>query len=236
MNDHEPMSSNRDCGADAAAYVLGALEPPEAEAFRRHMATCVVCRDEVSSFQGVADQLPLAVPLQAVPRGLKRRVMAEVTRSAPGEAALPDRRRGSRAWGWLQAGFARPALAAAATAVAIALVVVAVTSGGGPSTRVYRAAVTWSGSAKLLVTGSRGELVVSGMPAPPANRVYEVWLQRGQRAPVPTAALFSVTRSGSASVDVPGDLHHVSRIMVTPEPVGGSSVPTRPAVLVASLD
>ena len=43
MSSGAHMSENRDCGADAAAYVLGALEPAEAEAFRRHMTSCVVC-------------------------------------------------------------------------------------------------------------------------------------------------------------------------------------------------
>ena len=38
----------RDCGADAAAYVLGSLERSEAEAFRAHLQTCAVCRDEVA--------------------------------------------------------------------------------------------------------------------------------------------------------------------------------------------
>jgi anti-sigma factor RsiW len=41
MTDREQHAENRDCGADAAAYVLGALEPEEVEAFRAHMATCV---------------------------------------------------------------------------------------------------------------------------------------------------------------------------------------------------
>ena len=46
MTVEQSMSGQHDCGADAAAYVLGALEPAEAEAFTRHLATCVVCRDE----------------------------------------------------------------------------------------------------------------------------------------------------------------------------------------------
>ena len=36
--------------SDAAAYVLGSLEPSEDEAFRRHLAGCVLCRDEVAAF------------------------------------------------------------------------------------------------------------------------------------------------------------------------------------------
>ena len=75
MTAGDSMSGERDCGADAAAFVLGALEPSEAEAFRRHMASCVVCRDEVASLQQVADVLPMSAPQYDVPRGLRKRVM-----------------------------------------------------------------------------------------------------------------------------------------------------------------
>ena len=85
------------------------------------------------------------------------------------------------------------------------------------------------------VTDGRGELVVRKMPAAPATKVYEVWLQRGSARPQPTTALFIPTASGSGSVDVPGDLHGVSRVMVTPEPAGGSPAPTHAPVLIARL-
>jgi Anti-sigma-K factor rskA/Putative zinc-finger len=45
MSEREPMSETPECGGDAAAYVLGALEPHEVEAFRAHMQECAVCRD-----------------------------------------------------------------------------------------------------------------------------------------------------------------------------------------------
>jgi anti-sigma factor RsiW len=38
------METDLDCGKDAAAYVLGALDDLEAAAFRRHMASCEACR------------------------------------------------------------------------------------------------------------------------------------------------------------------------------------------------
>jgi hypothetical protein len=52
---------------------------------------------------------------------------------------------------------------------------------------------------------------------------------------MPTSALFSTTAAGSGTVDVPGNLHGVTLVMVTPEPAGGSKVPTHPPVLVAQL-
>ncbi len=229
------MSEKHDCGADAAAYVLGALEPAEAEAFRSHLASCAVCRDEVSAFQEVADLLPLTAPPQPTPPGLKHRVMTEVGADA---RAAEHRRRSHARRGWVPSwpAIPHPAFAAAAALAALVIVVgaIAITTGGG-GTHVYNASVTWPGSASLRVTNGRGELVVNGMPAPPVTKVYEVWLQRGNDRPQPTAALFSPTTSGSGSVDVPGNLRGVSRVMVTPEPAGGSAVPTHAAVLVARL-
>ncbi len=49
-------------------------------------------------------------------------------------------------------------------------------------------------------------------------------------------ALFSVTAHGDGQVDLPGNLHGVSLVMVTPEPApGGSTAPTHPPVISASL-
>ncbi len=221
-----------DCGADAAAYVLGALEPAEANAFRAHLESCAVCRDEVSAFGAVVDVLPLGAPPQTAPRALKRRVMATVRTEARAAEPRPAPRRGW-ATGWLP----RPALAGAVGALAAAAVVVVLAlSGGGGSTRVIQASTTVPGSrATLRITGGHGELVMERMPAPPPGKVYEVWLARPSAAPAPTNALFSVTSQGAAQVDVPGNLHGVSQVMVTPEPEGGSRVPTHAPVLVANL-
>jgi anti-sigma-K factor RskA len=241
MTERELMSENRDCGADAAAYVLGALQTAEAEAFRAHLATCAICRDEVVAFQEVVDQLPLTAPVQPVPAGLKRRVMTEVNAEAREQSRSA---KGSWRSRWrirlppgLFSAVPAPALALSAVVLVLAVTVgaIAIGSSGGSSTRVYSASVTWPGSAKLRVTGGRGELVVHGMPAPPTSKVYEVWLQRGQRPPSPTSALFSVTAKGSGAVDVPGSLHGVTRVLVTPEPLGGSPAPTRAPVLVATI-
>lgn len=230
MTDREQMDEHRDCGADAAAYALGALEPAEAAAFRAHLADCAICRDEVAAFQAVVDVVPLSAPPQRVPRSLKRRIMAEV--DAAVRATQPAGTRRPVRQPWLPA----PALAALSLllVVVVALAAIAVFAGGS-STRIVHATVTWPGSAYVRVTGSRGELVVSDMPAPPAGKVYEVWLQRGTQAPSPTSALFTVTASGAGDVDVPGNLTGVSRVMVTPEPAGGSKAPTHAPVLLANM-
>jgi anti-sigma-K factor RskA len=127
----------------------------------------------------------------------------------------------------------------AAGLAVLVLAVVAVISTGGPSaprTRTYAAQVTGStGTASLVVTGNTGELIVRHFAAPPQGKIYEVWLARPHRAPAPTSALFSVTRNGSGDVTVPGSLRGVTQVMVTPEPAGGSRVPTHAPVISAHI-
>jgi anti-sigma-K factor RskA len=233
MTSRETMARKRDCGGDAAAYVLGALEREQAEAFRAHLDTCVECREEVSAFQDVVDALPLVASPKPVPRRLKRRVMAEVRAGSPQPKRLRDRVRLPS----LLTTIPRPAMVASAIVLALAVAggVVALTSSSGSAARVYVANVTGPGSAKLSVRGGRGELIVRGLPAPPSNDIYQVWLKRGRRAPAPTTALFGVTSNGAGTVAVPGSLRGGDQVLVTPEPRGGSPAPTHAPIIVARL-
>ncbi|MGI8572932.1 MAG: anti-sigma factor, partial [Solirubrobacteraceae bacterium] len=92
-----------------------------------------------------------------------------------------------------------------------------------------------SGTAQLQRSGARAELILHHFPPPPPGHVYEVWLKRAGRPPAPTSALFSVTAAGAGEVAVPGDLHGVGQVLVTPEPDGGSRAPTHTPVIVAQL-
>ncbi|MCW3026584.1 MAG: hypothetical protein JWM29_2016 [Solirubrobacterales bacterium] len=230
MNAGRHTTGERGCDADAAAYVLGALTTEESEAFRRHLSTCVVCRDEVAALKTVGDALALAAPQLRAPRRLRRRVRADI-RGEPKAAratAGTARRRGLFA----------PAPVAVGAAFALAGVIVAVVlaSGGSRGSRTVGASVTPStASAVVRVVSGRGELIVRHMPPPPAGKIYEVWLERDGRNPTPTSALFDVTSSGAGAVDIPGDLRGVREVLVTPEPRGGSLAPTHLPVIVARL-
>ena len=68
------------------------------------------------------------------------------------------------------------------------------------------------------------------MPAPESGRVYQVWLKRGDRVPVPAGATFML-RSGD--VAIPRAVRDGDQVMVTSEPEGGSPVPTRQPIVVA---
>jgi anti-sigma-K factor RskA len=226
---HAP--GEKGCDADAAAYVLGALTTEESEAFRRHLSTCLVCRDEIAALKTVGDALALAAPQLPAPRRLRRRVRADIRREPRAATATTGPRR-SRAL------FA-PAVATVGAAFAFAGVIVAVVvlgSGGSGGSRTVGASVTPStASAVVRVVSGRGELILRHMPPPPEGKVYEVWLERDGLKPAPTSALFDVTSSGAGAVDIPGDLRGVREVLVTPEPRGGSLVPTHPPVIVARL-
>jgi anti-sigma-K factor RskA len=242
-----PGGQERGCGNDAAPYVLGALEPAEARAFMRHMRTCAVCRDEVAALAPVLDVLPSCVPRYDVSPELRRRVMHAVRSEpkfgdaparerwlSPGRPWKPRRRSRPRWPSKLGASLAhpRPAVAAAlALALAVALVIVIASGSGGTQDRLIRASV---GLAQLQIAGDRGELIVDHLPPAPRDRVYELWLQRGNGAPAPST-LFEVTSRGTAALGVPGEVTGITRVLVTVEPSGGSRVPTTPAVIVARV-
>jgi anti-sigma-K factor RskA len=237
------------CGESAAPYVLGALTEPEHEAFRRHLDSCAVCREEVAALQVVARALPAAAPQLSAPPEIKQRVMASVHedlgrvgahKRRPARWSARARPRGAfaRVRPVLASTRWRPLLVPAGALAAVAVVlaaVLALSSGAGGGARVIRAEVTVPrASALLRVSAGHAQLDVSGMPQTPAQRVYEVWVKRAG-APQPTDALFTVTAAGDATVDVPGGLRGVKMIMVTSEPRGGSSVPTSAPVIVARL-
>ena len=220
-------------GDDAAAYVLGALEPREAAEYLRHLTLCTRCREELAALAPVADALASAVPHVPAPPDLRRRVMRAVEDQQHDKARRADRR-GRKLSRLPTRGIA---LAAGFAAACAALVLAFVTIPHGRATpRVVSARVMGSpGAAQLRISHNHAELVVSHLPPPPAGRIYEVWLRHGSTPPAPTSALFSVTNGGAAKVDVPGDLRGVSQVLVTQEPAGGSRVSTHRPVIVASL-
>lgn len=228
---------------DAGAYVLGALTDDEHARFSAHLKGCAACREEVARLQVVADALPLAAPQLSAPPELKQRIMSVVAGQAgegdPGRAPAEPRRRGARA-GWRSKRdsprrWAIGAVGALAAAAVVIAVIALAGSGGSAAPRVVRAQVQAPGaSASLRISGSRGELLVNGMPQVPPRRTYQVWVQRSG-APQPTDALFSVSGSGRATVAIPGGVAGVRAVLVTAEPLGGSRTPTSAPVIVARL-
>jgi anti-sigma factor RsiW len=217
----------------AAAYVLGALE--DHEPYREHLAECANCQADVAELQLAVNNLPASVPLAPAPEALVQRVLAtvrseaELLNAAGGQADQPPRlaRWRSRRLSFITSGVALAAVAAAAIAIVLS-------GGSSVSERVIEGKVQASAAgakAFLRQRGGGAELVVSRMTQPALGKVYEVWLSHGPGSPQPTDALFGVTGQGNGSVDVPENLHGVKEVMVTSEPLGGSTRPTSPPLI-----
>jgi anti-sigma-K factor RskA len=247
MNDHSHWADS------VGAYLLGALEPHEAERFEAHLAECPICRRDVDDLQVAADALPVSVPLIRPPAALKDRIMSVVHHEAELLAAagrradeaeerppVADRSRaggrrrrsvGRSLGGWLM----RPGIA---IACALVLLVAGGAAGmllrGGEETRTVIAQTRApDADVRLEIHDDGSMLVAKNMPAPPSGRMYQVWLKRPGKDPEPTAVLWSTRGDGSAAVAVPGSLEGVEAVLVTDEPPGGSDAPTKPPVITA---
>jgi hypothetical protein len=240
------VSGPKYCGnADTVgAYVLGALPEDEAYSFELHLAECARCQRDIHQLSSAADALGTAVPMVAAPTELGDRIRnivraeAELLQAAGPAADRPERKaRSGRAWPSLRPRFAVAGVLAAGVLCGLA-VGATVLGGGTPATRAISAQVFQPGaahdvSATLDVTGDHGTLSLSHFPNPPAGKVYEVWRVVGKRY-LPTDALFSVNRSGSATEAVPGSMRGVHEILVTAEPTGGSLAPTSKPIIAAT--
>jgi anti-sigma-K factor RskA len=222
---------------EVAAYVLGALDPEELEAFERHLAGCPLCRDDVAALGVVADSLPAAVTPVSAPPDLKQRIMSTVNAEARLLAAAgdhadrPPRTRSRRRLPSLSLSPAAALAAAGALAAGLLIGGLAFSGQGGPAAHVQAASIDSAAEphASAQVRRSRGRvsLVVDQLAPPPPGRVYELWLKRPGQAPQANA-LFSLS---SGTVAVRGDLRGVQTLIVTAEPVGGSTAPTgRPLI------
>jgi hypothetical protein len=228
---------------DAASYVLHAMPDGEWETFQDHLGHCGFCADKVQELQFVGDALLSGVPQLTVPPPVRERVMSivraesELLLAAGHGADRPVRAAPKRRFGFALRPL--PAVALASIALALGIGGGALLSGGdsGLTPRTVVAKVDAVGAtANVRVTSDGAKLRVAGMPAPDEGRVYQVWLDHGGgKTPQPTDALFSVSRDGHATVDVPGDLDGVKAVLVTDEPLGGSRIPTRAPVISATL-
>lgn len=240
------MATDLDCGRDAAAYVLGALDDVEAAAFRRHMATCTACREDVGLLGSGSALLPLMVP-QGLPAGTPARVApasVSVSTAGPGSGrarggpAAPATGRGLPGRKWLRQPVPKPVVVAVGALAIMAVITLVLSRGPSQATSRYVAAKTaWSGAlAAVKLQSGRGALLVKGVPAAPRGKVYEIWIEHANRSLTPTDVLFVVNAKGEAAVEIPGSLRNGETVLVTEERTGGTLVPTPPAVIAAPID
>jgi len=210
MSDHE---RHRD---DVGAYLLGALNDLERQAFQRHLRGCADCQEELERLRPAADALPGSVEQLAPPPGLKRRLMAEV--DPPRMSRRPTR--------WV----------AVAAVLLLGLVVgFGISQLGGDETRTLTATVAKAmprAGGELQIRGDQATLRLHDMPDLGSARVYQVWLQHGDRM-VP-ARTFEVGRNGVGDVALQ-DVRGADGVYVTREARGGAQVPSENPIVSVPL-
>lgn len=221
---------------DAAGFVLRALPDGEWESYRYHVDECHECSAKVAELGFVSHAMLSAVPQLSAPPDIRSRVMSvvraesELLQAAGAGADRPPAPAAPRSlWGFLRL---RPLTAGALATVllVIGLGVGSLVTGGsaGCTTRAGTADGAAAGAAvELKVCEGSARLALSGMPSPPQDRIYELWLDdpKDRLGPRP-AGLFSV-RNGRASVDVVA-LKGKQTVLVTDEPSpNGSEIPSR---------
>jgi anti-sigma-K factor RskA len=229
---------------DLAAYLLDALTGEEAREVERHIEGCARCRERARWLQASVEMLPTAVEQLEPPPQLRERLMETVRAEAAAHAAPEPARGRDRSAGALDRrgrlerlfALPRPAMALGALLLAVgagALGYAVGTGGDGGDTTTIRAEVAPAGARVTLDRdGDRGILRVSGLPQH-RNRIYEVWLARGEQ--VRPAGLFQVDRGGRGAAAIAQGLSDADQVMVSLEPPGGSAQPTTDPLVITEI-
>ncbi|MFE6507740.1 anti-sigma factor domain-containing protein [Nocardioides sp. NPDC057767] len=231
-----------DIHALSGAYAVDAVDDIERARFEEHLAVCADCRDEVASLRESTWMLG-SLTDAAPPPELRDRLLAGIKeiRPLPPETPpihedVPERSGTSprHRFGWRTFAAAAAVLAVVGTGTVAAVELIRDDSSQTMTTaeRVLGAkdattvAIDLPGKARARVVRSvsenRAVLVTSGMPAAPAGKVYELWLQHDD-VMVPAGLM----PAGSDQTFVlEGDAADASAAGITVEPEGGSDEPT----------
>ncbi|HEX7279883.1 MAG TPA: anti-sigma factor [Solirubrobacterales bacterium] len=210
---------------DLAAYMLGALDPREAEKLERHLEGCEHCQEELRWLEPAVHALPEEVERQEPPRQLRESLMAEVRADAQAGARPSPARPKARRW------FLKPAMGFAVLALLVAGVVgyEVGRDGDGSDNPVTFEEQIGGMTVTMIQEGDGGKLELAGVPQPPEGKVFEAWVERdGEVEAVP--ALIVPDRHGHAETTI-ADMTGVETLMVTVEPRGGSEMPTGETIM-----
>jgi anti-sigma-K factor RskA len=207
------MSGCRTHGTLLGGYVLGALDPAEMEAMRRHLDTCAQCAREERKLSGVPGLLDRIEPGDVPPPELSPELEEIVLdRFVRDREAPPER----RAPGWRRA----PVLAAAAGVAAALLVALVALLASQKEDTVYASAElrgrgpAAEARAKAWLTavdaGTRVSLEARRLPGD-RDDVFELWCVRPDGRWV-SGGTFKAGASGRAAAELtagvaPGDYH-----------------------------
>ena len=227
-------------------YATGSLDADELQRVEEHVLSCWVCREELSAFQSVVEELSFAARVEAPSAALKGRLMQRVQSAhRKGQeqvsrpvSARPFWERLLPAWG-LASLFLILGLAASSLILwqRVANLEFATAPGGMRAVPLSAtdAAPGATGFVLISANGDDGALVVDGLPPLGEEQEYQLWLIRnGERT---SGAVFSTDEKSYAGMRIraPRSLLDYSTVGITIEPAGGSSQPTGAQVLRGTL-
>jgi Anti-sigma-K factor rskA/Putative zinc-finger len=191
------------------AYALGALDPEERLAVEHHLETCAGCRAALEPFANVATAMASAPPPVAPPPSLRARLLTEIQAPRPTPPAAEPapttvaRRSGLLVPRWAAAGLAAAAVLLIAGIAVLALELSAVRqdrdtaaaaerklaaylSAGGQVTKLNALppadyGSSWGHGTLVTAPGLPPLVVVDGCPPTTGQRLYRVWLARGDK-------------------------------------------------------
>jgi Anti-sigma-K factor rskA/Putative zinc-finger len=214
------VSGCRSHGELVGPYVLGALEPAEADEMRRHLAACERCAAEerdLATLPALLDRAQAGDTVEAPPPRLEEAVLDRFVRERSAPASPPARR-------WRRAAIP----AAAAAAVILALLVALLPAGddrayGRAELRSMAAGGDAAGVADVeeVPAGTHVDLRAHDLPMDGGD-VYELWCVRSDGRWV-SGGSFRARGDGSAAAELtaavsPGEYHVV---VVTRRSAGG---------------
>jgi Anti-sigma-K factor rskA, C-terminal/Putative zinc-finger len=235
-----PIRQCPDREDDLAAYALGALDPDEARSLEQHLESCPSCVGRLRWLQPAAELVPASVPQLSPPSALRDRLVAIAYEEA---AVSPRASRSAVARRPSLLARLVPARPVLATLAAAALLGVGVVGGhalwgddaGDVQTFAVRSLTPQlEAEGSVRVEGSSGTLALENLPALRGDRVYQVWVRRGEA--VLPSSVFVRNRAGDGQVAVPDLPPDADELLVTREPAGGSETATTAPILSAALD
>jgi anti-sigma-K factor RskA len=229
-------------------YAIGSLDADELKRVEEHLSSCWICRNELSAFQTIADELAFAAPLAAPPVDAKEKLMQRVQSAHPKEQEPPTQAAPARpparwerllpVWG-LASLFLILGLAASSFLLwqRVNNREFAMAPGGMRAVALSAtdAAPGATGFVLISADGDDGALVVDGLPPLGEEQEYQLWLiLDGERT---SGAVFSTDERSYAGMRIraPRSLLDYSAVGITIEPTGGSPNPTGAQVLKGTL-
>ena len=226
------------------AYALGCLDEGDRTAVANHLRSCESCRRELTTYQNLADQIPLALALTSPPPDVKQRLMEAV---AKGKTAIPEDKPLSF-WQRITASLQRSSPAWALASLVLVLMLVAsnllLWREVSQSKQVQMPLVGLRGtdfapqaSGTIVISrdGQHGALVVDRLEPLGDRQQYQLWLIKdGEHT---SGGVFSVDESGYATlyIEAPQALSSYDSFGITIEAAGGSQSPTGVRVLGSKL-